>query len=78
VLLILLLAFGQYEGTLLLAIACALMLLNRLIVMVRSKQSVVGGLLYPIGSTLLLLELIGSVFHYELNTPRWRSRKEIH
>lgn len=72
-----LLLAGMYEGTILLAIACALLLFNRLIVMSRSKQSIIGGLLYPLGSLVLLAELFISMAHYELNSPSWKSRREI-
>lgn len=72
-----LLLAGLYEGTILLAIACGLLLLNRLIVMSRSKQSIIGGLLYPLGSLVFLAELFISMGHYELNSPSWKSRREI-
>ncbi len=72
-----LLLAGQYEGTVILAVGCGIMLLNRLIITIRSKQSIVGGLLYPIGSFILLLELIGSMLKYELYKPRWQNRQEI-
>lgn len=72
-----LLLAGQYEGTVILAIGCSFMLLNRLIIMIRSKQSIVGGLLYPIGSLILLMEVITSMLKYELYKPRWQNRQEI-
>lgn len=72
-----LLAIGQYEGTILLAIGCALMLSNRLIVMFKSKQSITGALLYPLGSLLILLEVVFSMIKYELKSPRWKSRYEV-
>ena len=72
-----LLAIGQYEGTILLTVGFVLMLFNRLIVMFKSKQSITGALLYPLGSLLILLEIISSMIKYELKSPRWKSRYEV-
>lgn len=72
-----LLFIGQYEGTIVLALACLILLTNRLIIMIRSKQSVIGGLLYPFGSFILLSEVFFSMLRYELHKPRWQSRHEL-
>ncbi|MBP7018666.1 prenyltransferase [Candidatus Saccharibacteria bacterium] len=72
-----LLILGQYEGTLILAAGCSLMLLNRIIINIKSKQSIIGSLLYPIGSLIFLLEIITSMLSYELLKPRWVNRREI-
>lgn len=72
-----LLLMSQYEGTVLLAAGCILLLINRLIVMIRSKQSIIGGLLFPVGAMILLFEIITSMLKYELRKPRWQNRFEI-
>jgi 4-hydroxybenzoate polyprenyltransferase len=72
-----LLLAGIYEGTVLLAIACGLMLMNRLIIMVKSKQSIIGGLLFPIGTFVMLIELLASMTHYEMSSPSWKNRREL-
>ncbi len=77
ILLVTLLLLGAYEGTILLAIACVLMLWNRLYVMIRSRQSIVGGLLYPIGTMIMLLAVISSMAGYEIKKPHWESRLDI-
>ena len=77
ILLTVLLLAGIYEGTVLLAVSCAVLLFNRLVVMSKSKQSIIGGLLYPLGSLIFLLELFISMGHYELNSPSWKNRREI-
>ena len=76
-LLTLLLILGIYEGTLLLAIGCSLMLLNRIIIMSKSKQSITSALLYPLGGVMLLTEILSSMLKYELKKPRWEKRREI-
>lgn len=76
-LLIVLVLSGAYTGTILLAVACLLLLFNRAVVMLKSKQSIISTLLYPIGSTILLFSLVNSMLHYELHKPRWQSRTEI-
>ena len=77
VLLTVLLVLGIYEGTILLAVACLLLLFNRIIVMSKSKQSIAGALLYPIGTIILLLDIFNSMFRYEMKKPRWEKRKSI-
>lgn len=72
-----LLLAGVYEGTILLSIACGLLLANRLIVMVKSKQSIIGGLLFPVGTFVMLVELLSSMANYELGSPSWKSRREL-
>lgn len=76
-LLISLVLAGAYEGTLILALGCLLLLINRGIVMLRSKGSVIGVLLYSVGSAILLACLFNSILRYELHKPRWLSRTEI-
>lgn len=76
-LLIVLVLSGVYTGTIMLAGACLLLLLNRAVVMVKSKQSIISTLLYPVGSAILLLSLVNSMLRYELRKPRWQSRTEI-
>ncbi len=77
ILLVSLLLLGAYEGTFLLAIGCGLMLCDRLYVMIRSRQSIIGGLLYPIGTMIMLLAVISSMANYELKKPHWESRLDI-
>jgi hypothetical protein len=77
VLLIILILAGAYEGTVLLAIACLLLLINRFVVMLKSKQSIIGCLLYPIGSAVVLTSLIRSMLRYELHKRRWQERTEL-
>ncbi len=77
VLLCSLLLLGIYEGTLLLAIGCGILLLNRFIIMSKSKQSITSTLLYPIGSLILILEIFSSMLNYEMKKPRWEKRREI-
>lgn len=72
-----LLIIGQYEGTIILAAGCGLMLVNRILINVKSKQSIIGSLLYPLGSLIILLEIITSMLSYELLKPRWLNRREI-
>jgi 4-hydroxybenzoate polyprenyltransferase len=76
-LLTILLIMGVYEGTILLAVACALMLVNRIIIMSKSKQSITSALLYPLGGLVLLTEILSSMLKYELKKPRWEKRREI-
>ncbi len=71
-----LLVTGRYGGTILLALSCFALLLNRLIVMYKSKQNITSALLFPIGTLLILLELIVSMVKYEFQKPRWQSRYE--
>jgi len=68
---------GIYDGTILLAIGCALLLFNRLVVMVKSKQSISGALLYPLGCLAILLQLFTSMLYYELRKHSWKSRYEL-
>lgn len=77
VLLITLVLLGIYEGTILLSIACSIMLINRLIIMSKSKQSIAGAILYPIGSLIMLLEIFSSMIRYEIKKPRWEKRRTI-
>lgn len=77
VLLIGLVLAGIYEGTILLAIACFIMLINRLVIMSKSKQSIAGAILYPLGSFILLLEIFSSMLRYEIKKPRWEKRRSI-
>jgi len=76
-LLTILLILGIYEGTVLLAAACTIMIFNRLIIMSKSKQSIAGALLYPLGSLILLLEIFSSMSKYEMKKPRWEKRRSL-
>jgi len=76
-LLTILLVLGIYEGTVLLAAACTIMIFNRLIIMSKSKQSIAGALLYPLGSLILLLEIFSSMSKYEMKKPRWEKRRSL-
>ena len=72
-----LLLSGIYEGTILLAIGFGVMMFNRIIIMSKSKQSIAGALLFPIGSLILLGEVFSSMYRYEMKKPRWEKRREI-
>lgn len=68
---------GMYNGTILLAIACVVLLCNRFVVAFRSKQSLIGSVLYPIGCAILLGCMLNSLLRYELRKPRWQTRTEL-
>ncbi len=53
-------------------------LTNRLIVAIKTKQSRLGALLYPLTSLITILEIITSMLSYELLKPRWLERTEAH
>ena len=72
-----LLLCGIYEGTILLAIGFGVMMFNRIIIMSKSRQSIAGALLFPIGSLILLVEVFSSMYRYEMKKPRWEKRREI-
>lgn len=77
-LIILLLATNMYIGIWLLVIAIGLSYINRLIITIISKQSILSTLLYPIGVMLSLGLLIYSMLSYELFKPRWQNRTEVY
>ncbi len=74
--LILLLILGIYEGIFVLAVAVVLSYINRLIITISSRQSIVSTLLFPLGCSIDLLLLFGSMIEYELLKPRWQNRTE--
>ncbi len=74
--LIILLVFGIYEGMFILAAAVLLSYINRLIITISSRQSIVSTLLFPLGCSIELLLLFGSMIEYELLKPRWQNRTE--
>lgn len=75
-LLIYLLTTGNYEGIFILSAAVVLSYVNRLIITISSRQSIVSTLLFPLGSFIELLLLFGSMIEYELLKPRWQNRTE--
>ncbi|MBA3678969.1 prenyltransferase [Candidatus Saccharibacteria bacterium] len=72
-----LLITSSFTGILLLALAIGLSYINRLIITIVSKQSILSTLLYPIGSICGLGLLIYSMISYELRKPRWQKRNEV-
>ena len=75
-LILVLLVLGLYEGIFILAAAVLLSYINRFIITVSSRQSIVSTLLFPLGSCIELLLLFGSMIEYELLKPRWQNRTE--
>jgi glycosyltransferase involved in cell wall biosynthesis len=53
-------------------------LVNRLIVAIKTQQSTLGALLYPLTSLIAALEIVASMLNYELLKPRWLERTEAH
>jgi 4-hydroxybenzoate polyprenyltransferase/cellulose synthase/poly-beta-1,6-N-acetylglucosamine synthase-like glycosyltransferase len=74
--LISLLALGMYEGVFILVAAIGLSYINRLIITISSRQSIVSTLLFPLGTSIELIILFGSMIEYELLKPRWQNRTE--
>ena len=77
ILVIYLLLANMYIGIWLLVIAIGLSYINRLIITIISKQSILSTLLYPVGVLLSLCLLIYSMLSYELLKPRWQNRTEV-
>lgn len=77
ILVIYLIFTSMYLGIWLLVIAIGLSYVNRLIITIISKQSIVSTLLYPLGVFISLCILIYSMLNYELFKPRWQSRTEV-
>ena len=76
--LILFLIFSYaYIGIWLLVLAIGLSYINRLVITIISKQSIISTLLYPIGVLLSLCILMYSMLNYELFKPRWQNRTEV-
>lgn len=72
-----LLLAGQYQGTVLLAFGCAILLVNRTIITLRSRQNIISSILYPLGTALFFAELLKSMIYHEVSKPRWRTRHEL-
>ncbi|MEI8072850.1 MAG: prenyltransferase [Candidatus Saccharibacteria bacterium] len=68
---------GMFSGIWLLVVAIIISYINRLIITVISKQSILSTILYPIGSLLALSILFYSMISYELLKPRWEKRTEV-
>jgi hypothetical protein len=77
ILLCYLLIINSFIGLWMLALAIGLSYLNRLIITVVSKQSILSTLLYPVGCACALSMLIYSMVSYELLKPRWQNRTEV-
>ena len=77
ILVVYLLLANMYIGIWLLVIAIGLSYINRLIITIISKQSILSTLLYPVGVLLSLCLLIYSMLNYELLKPRWQNRTEV-
>ncbi len=77
ILLCYLLIINSFIGLWMLALAIGLSYLNRLIITVVSKQSILSTLLYPVGCAAALSMLIYSMISYELLKPRWQNRTEV-
>ncbi len=72
-----LLITNSYLGILFLALAIGLSYINRLIITIVSRQSILSTLLYPLGSLVAFALLAYSMINYELLKPRWQNRKEV-
>lgn len=68
---------NAYVGIWLLVLAIGLSYINRLVITIISKQSIISTLLYPIGVFLSLCLLLYSMLNYELFKPRWQKRTEV-
>ncbi len=71
-----LLVVGFYTGLIMIALAIGLSYINRLIITISSKQSVLSTLLYPVGSIVCFALMIYSMLNYEVLKPRWQKRTE--
>lgn len=67
---------GNYADAPLLLIAIGLSFANRFAITVISRQSILSTILYPVGCTIVLVQLITSMLNYELLRPRWHNRRE--
>lgn len=76
ILLFYLLISGSYIGVLMISIAIGLSYINRSIITISSRQSILSVLLYPLGSSICLFLLIYSMLNYEIYKPRWQIRTE--
>ncbi len=72
-----LLVLNIYLGLWFLALAIGLSYINRLIITIISRQSIVSTLLYPIGCLCSFYLLVYSMINYEVLKPRWQNRKEV-
>lgn len=72
-----LLITNSFVGIWLLAIAIGLSYVNRLIITIISRQSILSTLLYPFGCACALAMLLYSMISYELLKPRWQKRTEV-
>lgn len=72
-----LLITNTFLGIWLLVFAIGLSYINRLIITIISRQSILSTLLYPFGSMFALAMLIYSMINYELLKPRWQKRNEV-
>lgn len=61
-----------------LIIVLAIGLINRIVVAMAGRQSLLGCFLYPITSFIALVEIFTSMLNYELLKPRWLERTEAH
>ena len=77
ILAVMLIFMNMYIGIWLLVLAIGLSYINRLIITIISKQSIISTLLYPIGVFISLCILIYSMLNYELFKPRWQNRTEV-
>lgn len=76
ILFLFLLILNAFTGIWLLALALLLSYINRAIITIISKQSLLSTLLYPVGVLISLAMLFYSMLNYELLKPRWQKRKE--
>ncbi len=70
-------AFHGGQATIGLLIVIAIGLLNRLIVALRTRQSTLGVVIYPIANLIALIEILISMLNYELLKPRWLERTGV-
>lgn len=77
ILLLYLIITSSFTGIWLLVLAILLSYINRSIITIVSKQSVLSTLLYPLGVTISLGILLYSMLNYELLRPRWQKRTEV-
>ncbi|MBI2797754.1 glycosyltransferase [Candidatus Saccharibacteria bacterium] len=69
-------ANGIYDGLPIILIAIGYSFANRLIVAISTRQSIFSTLLYPLGCSIVIVQMIGSMLSYELFRPRWQNRRQ--
>lgn len=70
--------FHDSQAIIGLLIVIAISLLNRLIIATKTHQSMLGVIIYPLASSVALIEVFFSMLNYELFKPRWLERTEAH